>query len=404
MRIAIVSQEFPPLTAYTGGIGRSYSTLAPALARAGHRVEVLTVTREAPHSVESDGVLVHLVRRPTPDRLWFADPLPWSYAIDRALNRLGRFDVVFASEWFGEAARYSAHKRSGPLATELSTSIEQVLTIAADWRRGRRMRLRHRQQRVLERRQAERSDAIMASSRAIGRWAMELWDIAEKPGVVMPNMVDIARVQSIARKGEPPDGFPTGGPVVAFAGRLEQRKGVHLLLDAMNDVWGEHPDASLVMLGRDGDWGTGPMSAELRRRAGGFVDRLHILGNHPPERLYPALLAADCVAMPSLWENFALTALEVLALGRPLVATSGSGYDDFMTSGENGLLVPPGESAPLADAIGSLLSDSVLRERLSRGASERIRELDVPPVTALHTEFFEQVASGTVPQTLSSAI
>jgi len=404
VRIAIVSQEYPPHTAYTGGIGRMYSTLAPALARDGQRVEVLTITRGEPRSFESEGVLVHLVRRPTPDRLWFVDPLPWSYAVDRALGRLGRFDVVFAPEWFGEAARYSAHKRSGPLATELTTSVEQVLTIAADWRRGRRMRLRHRQQRVLERRQAERSDAIMASSRAIGRWAMELWDIGDTPGVVMPNMVDIARVQSIARAGALPEGFPRGGPLVVFAGRLEFRKGVLFLVDAMRDVWAAHPDAKLVLLGRDGDFNSRSMSAELARRAGAFANRLHALGNHPPERLYPALLAADLVVLPSLWENFSLTAMEALALARPLVATSGSGFDDFIDSGENGLLVPPGEVAPLADAINRLLSDAPLRESLARGASERIKQLDVPPVTARHVEFFEQVAAGSVPQTLSDAI
>jgi glycogen synthase len=404
LRIAIVSHEYPPFTAYTGGIGRMNSTLAPALARAGHRVEVVTITRDEPRTLEDEGVRVHLVRRPTPDRLWFVDQLPWSYAVDRALRRRGNFDVVFAPEWFGEAARYSGHKRNGPLVTLLTTSLEQVLEIVPEWKRGRRMRIRHRVQRVLERRQTERSDAIIASSRAIGRWTSKLWEIADKPGTVLPNMVDVQRVQSIARAGELPDGFPADGPVLAFAGRLELRKGVHVLLDAMKDVWAAHPDAHLVMLGHDGDWGKGRMSTELRARAGRFAEHLHILGNHPPERLYPALEAADFVVMPSLWENFALTALEVLALGRPLVATSGSGYDDFISSEENGLLVPPRETAPLAEAIRRLLSDASLRERLSRGASDRIQELDVPPVTARHVEFFEQVASGTVPQTLSSAI
>ena len=403
MRIAIVSQEYPPLTAYTGGIGRMYSTLAPALARAGQQVEVITITRDEPRTLEHDGAVVHLVRRPTPDRLWFVDALPWSHAVDRALRRLGRFDVVFAPEWFGEAALYSRHRRSGPLATELTTSLDQILELVPDWQRTRRMRVRHSLQRRLERSQAERSDAIMASSRAIGRWASELWNIGDTPGVVLGNMVDIDRIRSMA-DGELPDGFPADDPVVAFTGRLELRKGVHLLVDAMNDVWARHPDAQLVMLGRDGDWDGGRMSDELRRRAGSSAARLHILGNQPPERLYPALAAADVVAMPSLWENFALGSLEVLALGRPLVATSGSGYDDYMVSGANGVLVPPRDVPALAEAIDELLGDPSLRERLSRGAAERVEEMRIEPVTARHVEFFEQVASGTVPQTLSEAI
>lgn len=266
------------------------------------------------------------------------------------------------------------------------------------------MRIRHVMQRRLERLQAERSDAIMASSRAISRWSMKLWDIADKPGAVLPNMVDVRRIRSIATAGSPPEGFPTGGPVLAYAGRLELRKGVHVLLEAMKDVWALHPDVNLVMLGRDGDWGTGRMSTELRARARDFLHRLHILGEHPPERLYPALRASDVIVMPSLWENFPLTALEALALGRPLIATSGSGYDDFVTADRNGLLVAPRDVTALTEAIVQVLSDSLLRERLSRGANETIEEFDVRPMTARHVDFFERVASGTLPHTLSSAI
>ena len=70
-------------------------------------------------------------------------------------------------------------------------------------------------------------------------------------------------------------------------------------------------------------------------------DRFHLLGHQPPERLFPAIAAADVVALPSLWEAFGLVALEGMALGKPCVLTSGSGFEDFFRDGVHGLMLPP---------------------------------------------------------------
>jgi glycogen(starch) synthase len=259
--------------------------------------------------------------------------------------------------------------------TNLTTSLEQALEISPGWRRSHRMRLRHRIQRRLERGQTERSDLLLASSHAILDWSRQLWDIGDVPSAVLPNGVDVGRVRAAAG-GPPPDGFPAGeGPVVAFSGRLESRKGVQVLIPAMRRVWEELPAARLVLMGRDGDWHGSPMSAHLVELAGPDAERMCILGLQPPERLYPALRAADVVALPSLWENFALAAVETLVLGKPLVATTGSGYEDFITDGESGLLVAPGDPDALADALLRVLRDAELRERLAAGAVNRGEDL-----------------------------
>lgn len=391
MRIAVVTREFPPFTSYTGGIGRHFSALVVELVRQGHAVEVLTVTRTGARIAEHGGARVHLLQRLNPDRLWFVEEVGWTLTVERNLSRLGRFDIVLAPEWGGEASRYSARRRSGPLVTQLTTSLVQVLEIAPMWRRTRRMRLRHRLQAPLERRQTERSDGIMASSHAILDWTRRLWDIDGIPTAVVPNMVEPDSIGAAAT-GEPPPGFPAEGPVVAFAGRLEIRKGVHILAEAMRLVWDEVPEAHIVLVGRDGDWQGGRMSAHLRAVAGARSDRLHILGNQPPARLYPALRAADVIAFPSLWENFSLGSMEAMALGRPIVVTSGSGFDDFFTDEHDSLMVPPGEHEPLARAIVRLLEDPPLRSRLSDSVLQTIQRYRPEPVTRQHLEFFEQVA------------
>ena len=81
----------------------------------------------------------------------------------------------------------------------------------------------------------------------------------------------------------------------------------------------------------------------------------------------------QCVAIcPSPWEGFGNVALEIKAAGTALVCTTGSGFDDFCVDGEDSLMVPPADPDALAAAIGRILHDRELGERLAQTASERV--------------------------------
>jgi len=393
MRICLITREYPSVTLYSGGIGTTFANLARELVRQGHETEVVTVAPDGARTLERDGVKLHLVRRPTPERLFFVEEPAWALAVDRALRRLGRFDVVLAAEFGGEAWGYARREHdSGPLVSDLTTSIAQILSVSEGMELSRRWRLKFALQRRLERAQTERADAILAQTQAILDWAGELWELDGIPSAVVPNMLDLERLHELGR-GEPPPGFPVEGPVVAFSGRLEPRKGPHVLAEAMRAVWAQLPDAQLVVMGGDAGWRTGWMSDHLRA----LVDenhsgKLHLLGRQAPERLFPALARADVVALPSLWENFANTALEAMGLARPVVATSAGGFLEFIADGQEGVLVPPGNAGALADALVGLLSDRDRAGRLGAAAAERAKAFDVTPVTRQHLDFFEQIA------------
>jgi glycogen(starch) synthase len=264
------------------------------------------------------------------------------------------------------------------------------------WEMSRRWRMRHRIQGPLERRQTERSAAVIASSQAILDWARRLWTLDRAPTVVLPNAVHVERTRSIARSGELPEGYPDDrAPVVAFSGRLESRKGVHILAEAMDGVWQRFPDARLVLMGEDRTFEGAPMSEHLRRIAGERQDRLHVLGRQPPERLFPAIAAADVVVLPSLWENFALAGLEIMALGKPLIVSDAGGFPEMVRDEQDGLLFPPGDARRLGAAITRLLEDEPLRERLGQSAERRAREtFDATPVAERHVAFFQTVVDG----------
>jgi glycogen(starch) synthase len=393
MKICIVTREFPPVTRYTGGIGTQYAVLAAELGRQGHAVHVLTMGPDASGGKDSgEPIRLHLLRSGIAARLRPVADLGWSLAVDRALRRLGSFDVVYAAEWGGDAWRYAHHKSSGALVTNLTSSYVLMLEAA-----GRTRSLRGRAglavQGSLERGQAERSDAIVACSHAIlGRLRAE-WDIGAITSGVLPNTLDVGRTRTLAATADIPAGFPSRGPVVAFSGRLEARKGVHELLAAMLEVWDSHPEVNLVMLGGEGRRDRGRLAPSLRELAGKHAGRLHLLGHQPAERLFPALAAADIVALPSRWEPFGIAALEAMALGRATILTSGSGFEEFFQAERDGLMVPPRDPGSLAQAIARLLADPSLRGRLGAAAAATAEQYDAPAVTRQHVEFFERVSS-----------
>ena len=178
-----------------------------------------------------------------------------------------------------------------------------------------------------------------------------------------------------------------------FFGRLEQRKGVHILAQAIPSIRARVPSAQFVFIGGDSVIDGRPSSEVVRELAGPESESaLHLLGRQDPSALLPAVAASDVVAFPSIWENFSIAAVEARALGRPIVATSGSGFDDFVRDGVDGVLVPPGTVAPLADALVRLLGDPAERDALGAAARAATDALSPERVVRDYVEFFEAVA------------
>ena len=90
--------------------------------------------------------------------------------------------------------------------------------------------------------------------------------------------------------------------------------------------------------------------------------------------------------VPSLYEGFSLPAIEAMACGVALVATTGGALPEVVgTDGETGLLVPPDDPGALAQAIGRLLDDDELRARLGAAGRERVLGRFTWQVTAAGT-------------------
>jgi glycosyltransferase involved in cell wall biosynthesis len=205
----------------------------------------------------------------------------------------------------------------------------------------------------------------IAVSRHVERRLRETFHWRPSKVVVVPNAVNPAQFRSeqdselrrVLSRGE-------SRRVVLATTRLVAQKGLAILLEAARAL----PDAQLVVAGEGSD------RSQLLTHARdlGLADRVDFLGHRDD---VPRLLAcSDVVVLPSLNEGLPLAVLEAMAAEKPVVATAVGGTDEAIVDGETGVLVPPGDSAALAEAIRGLLGDPSRAARLARAGRRRVEE------------------------------
>ncbi len=161
-------------------------------------------------------------------------------------------------------------------------------------------------------------------------------------------------------------GLPRHAPVILFSGRLEPRKGVHLIAPVLIPVL-RQSGAVAVIAGAD-YFGHGPDLLVPQFAAAGLRDRVRIPGRLSPAAIRDALRQADVLFMPSQWEACPYACLEAMAAGKPIVAAAVGGVPELLTDGADGCLVPPGDVDAYVAALLRLLAEPALAERIGRAA------------------------------------
>jgi alpha-maltose-1-phosphate synthase len=151
-------------------------------------------------------------------------------------------------------------------------------------------------------------------------------------------------------------GVDTSRPYVIFVGRITRQKGVPVLLRATSRLV---PQAQLVLCAGQAD------TPELEAEVTGLVEGLRAARSGVvwiPEMLLKReviqlLTHATVFACPSIYEPLGIVNLEAMACGTAVVGSRTGGIPEVVADGETGLLVPPGEPEPLAEAMNALISD-----------------------------------------------
>jgi glycosyltransferase involved in cell wall biosynthesis len=366
VKIVLASEVFPPRA---GGAGWSTRALALGLRDAGHEVSVLTTS---PGPAQVAGIPVR--RLVASGRTRLAVPRAFARALQAAppelvhaqhsLSALGclagahaaHVAVTVRDHW--PVCFWSTRISQGSLCpacglTPMTRCVRGRVRApgALAWAAIPYMREDLRQKRAA----LARAGATLAVSEAV---AGELRAAGVPRVEVVPNMVDPVETRALA---EAAPGFPLPERFLLFVGKLEENKGVRLLVPALAAARTGLP---LVVLG------DGSLSPALEREAAshgltlvqhGWAQRGDVLGT---------MARATALVFPSLWpEPLSRVLLEALALGTPVAAMDTGGTREILQDGSSGLLAR--DVAGLADAVARLAGDEALRAQLAEAARER---------------------------------
>jgi phosphatidyl-myo-inositol alpha-mannosyltransferase len=383
MRIALVS---PYALDVVGGVQAHVLSLADALRRAGDEVLVLGPTAvpgvalRTPQggSVRSVGRTVAVPANGSRAPVALG---PAAAARTRALLRRAAPDVVHVHEPLVPLV--------GPAAV-LATDAPLVLTFHATAEGGTLPRL-YRALRAPARPIVARGDALTAVSPVAAAFHGHMLGIEPDRITIVPNGVDVARFSDAARalgaRGIA-DRAPDAQRIV-FLGRLEHRKGADVAVRAFRMLAADRPGLRLRILG------DGPSRATIERLAADAPDhvaaRLELAGRVDPVALPRLLADADVAVLPARGgESFGIVLLEAMAAGVPIVATDIPGYRAVARHDREALLVAPDDPHALAGAVGRILDDEGLADRLRVAGGARALEHDWAAIAARTREVYER--------------
>jgi phosphatidyl-myo-inositol alpha-mannosyltransferase len=361
LNIGIVTHAYYP---HFGGVTENVSGVARALRQLGHRVLIITAqARRA--SPEPDLIRIgrqHLVP-------WNGASVNFTYGLRlasrlRAIYREARLDLVHI------------HCPLSPMLPLAGLRAADGWPVVGMFHATARSNLGYQLFQPYLRQEFARITVPVAVSEPAREFVGRYFPAAYH---LVPNGVDLERFA--------PRRLPAGNrPTILALGRLDPRKGLEHLIDALPEVMRAVGPVRLLIAG------DGPRRDFLRHRA---MDRapgcVEFLGSVPPERTPELYATADCLCAPATRnESFGIVLLEAMASARPVVATDLSGYRRVVTAGETGWLVPPANPPALARALVRVLQDPETARAMGEAGRERARGYSWPRVSERLVTLYER--------------
>jgi|RhiMetdeSRZDD1v2_1073273.scaffolds.fasta_scaffold33440_3 glycogen(starch) synthase len=385
MKIAFITFEYPPDTAY-GGIATYVNQAAIMLQSRGHQVEVFTSSPYRSGDEWESGVLVHRIR--VAGQRDFSKPIGQVFAKRHAQIQ---FDVLEGPEFCADAREAVRLVPEVPFVVKLHTPsillynlnfrstysfsfTTKVRLYIRGWLKGSRPRwgsdpnLELHRQRTMQTNEMERlhtldADEIASPSTELAKLLEEEWNL---------NPAMISHVPYPYQPSEDLLKIPveTCTNVVTFLGRLEVRKGVLDLAKAIPLVLDRCPQAKFRFVGPS-DVSPEPgisMEHHLKRTLRRFSKKVEFTGGVPIGEIPGVLAATDVCVFPSVWENFPCVCLEAMAAARGIVASNAGGMVGMLDSGRLGRLHPPFSPKRIAETVIELVENPALRMELGQAA------------------------------------
>jgi glycosyltransferase involved in cell wall biosynthesis len=380
-RVALLSYRGNPLS---GGQGVYVRYLSRALTRAGHQVEVFS---GPPYPELDEGIPLTRVpsldlyraddpfRRPRRDELtsWidaleyasmcaagYPEPLTFSLRVARLLrDRAGEFDVVHDNQCLGYGLLDVARRLPVLATVHHPIPIDRRLELdhSTTWKRSLSVR-RWYHFTGMQGRVARRLPRILTVSEIARQDVCRELGVQPTDVAVVHNGVDTDLFRPL------PEIAPVQGRIITTASADVPLKGLLFLVEALAKLRTER-DAELVVIGKTKDGGHVARAIERF----GLDDAVSFHRGVGWAELVELYARAQVAVVPSLYEGFSLPAVEAMACGLPVVATTAGALPEVL--GDAASFVPPGDAGALATAIAALLDDPAGRARSGAAARER---------------------------------
>lgn len=383
LKICIVSREYPPETMW-GGIGTFTYNLAHGLKNIGHEVDVVCLTLGDESRQEDEGITVHRISSPKipfTNKTWwdfakyslFPFSLLYSYKVMKKIESLSKekhYDAIDFPEHIGEGF-FSILFHRWPSLVRLYTPLSLIGEIGL--RRSTNY-LDYFLFGLIEKYSIKKSTIVNSPSRNLANLVTDKFKY-DGDIQIIHNPIDTNKFAP--RNNQPDKNRETVN--VLFVGRLEDRKGAHVLARAIPLVVKSCASVQFTFLGSDcpGIDGVPSMKnyiIDMLQEKGG-LNNITFHAPVPYDELVDHYCAADIMVVPSLYDNSPYTCLEAMSCGIPVIGTSAGGMPEYIDNGKCGIIVPPSDAESLARAILELTFDQ--EKRISYGIAARHKVLTV---------------------------
>jgi len=340
-----------------GGITTYVATISEALTQRGHAVCVASGAGPAQARLQAQGI--QLWTLPLDTSAECSPQVMWSAWQLRHRLRQQPVDLIHAHTRVGQVvADWLSRRTRTPYVTTWHGFFRRRL--------GRRL-------------WPCTGDVTIAISEPVALHLRDTFGVPAQRVRVIPHGIDVSRYQqpvSVETQAALRAKFGlSGGPILGTVSRLVPSKGVDQLIRAFSTVVERVSTARLLIVGDGPDRGR---LEGLTRRLG---DRIRFAGWLDDPR--PALALMDAfVFLPATEEGFGLSLLEAMASGRPIVAIKrGGGATWVLEDSQAALIVPPDDTAALAEAMRRVAQDRGLAEALAQRAQVVAKaRYDLPPM------------------------
>ena len=371
MKIVYLSQAVPPARE-NGGIGTYTSNLANQMSVLGQEVHIITKSAARYTRTES-GVHIHGIDSATivlDDQYREYPVVQKNIAYSRAIQtviagimRQGDIDIIDSSNWDTEGLVSQSMTEIPTVARLVSPLVEVIETMGWEWNDDLKLMC------MLEKKYIESSSQVIYASDAIKKTVQDETGCELGNAVKIPYGIPLIEMDKTAVHQKDGDSIS-----ILFVGRLERRKGIHVLLEVIPRILSKYSHVSFRLVGNDAitDFDGKTYRQKFEQSSKSLLNRVKFLGILSNDELNKEYQNCDIFVAPSTYESFGLIYLEAWQYAKPVIGCDVGGIPEVIEKGVSGLLSEPENPELFMEDLERLIIDEELRITIGRAGRQRL--------------------------------